>query len=34
MTMNGGADGDDEPSGSESKCANSNVVSVVRIHLQ
>ena len=29
MTMNGGAD-DDEPSGNESKCANSNVVSVVR----
>lgn len=29
MTMNGGAD-DDEPSDNESKCANSNVVSVVR----
>jgi hypothetical protein len=29
MTMNGGAD-DDEPSGNESKCENSNVVSVVR----
>lgn len=29
MTMNGGAD-DDEPRGNESKCANSNVVSVVR----
>jgi len=29
MTMNGGAD-DDEPSGNESKCVNSNVVSVVR----
>jgi hypothetical protein len=30
MTMTGGADGDDEPNGNESKCANSNVVSVVR----
>jgi hypothetical protein len=30
MTMNGGADGDDEPNGAESKCTNSNVVSVVR----
>lgn len=30
MNMNGGADGDNEPNGNESKCANSNVVSVVR----
>lgn len=30
MTMSGGADGDDEPNGNESKCANSNIVSVVR----
>jgi len=30
ITMTGGADGDDEPNSNESKCANSNVVSVVR----
>jgi hypothetical protein len=30
ITMTGGADGDDDPNGNESKCANSNVVSVVR----
>lgn len=30
ITMTGGADGDDEPNGNESKCANSNVVSVIR----
>ena len=30
ITMTGGSDGDDEPNGNESKCANSNVVSVIR----